>query len=253
MRTPTLRLTDEQVESFHGRGWMRIESFTTRDEAEQVAGLIDRIASERREAGLEWEREADTRASLIQIVNPVYDAVELVDTLIRANASAAAIQLLGPGAGFCGEQAMIKPPHHPIATEWHQDQAYWDDTLDYQMLTFWVALQDTDARNGCMRFVSGSHRWDVVPHRLVNGDVPAPDFEIADQSCIDLRDVHVVPLGVGDATVHSCRTAHSAFANRSCSARKAYTLGFGLRPTRSRQIRRFDWNPRLYPPASAAI
>lgn len=253
MKPPTLRLTGADVEFFHREGWLRIESFTTREEAENVAVLVDRIAAERRAARLDLERETDPRASLIQIVNPVYDAIELVDTLIRANASAAAIQLLGPGAGFCGEQAMIKPPFHPHPTEWHQDQAYWDDALDYQMITFWIALQDTDEHNGCMRFLSGSHRGDVVPHRLLSAEAAVPDFEIADQSCIDPAKVRIVPLPIGGATVHSCRTLHSAFPNRSPAPRKGYTLGFGFRPTRRRQPQRFDWNPRLHPPAGVAI
>jgi ectoine hydroxylase-related dioxygenase (phytanoyl-CoA dioxygenase family) len=249
MKSPTLRLTDEEVDCFHRNGWLRIESFTTPQEARQIAALIDRIAEERRATGMESEREGDQRSSLIQIVNPVYDAVELVDTLIRANATAAAAQLLGAGAGFFGEQAMIKPPFHPIATEWHQDEAYWDDALEYQTITFWVALQDTKEENGCMRFLSGSHRWDVVRHRLVNAQVPIPDFEVADQACIDPRNVLVVPLPIGGATVHSCRTLHSAFCNRSAAPRKGYTLGFGYRPVRRRQSRRFDWNRRLHPQA----
>jgi ectoine hydroxylase-related dioxygenase (phytanoyl-CoA dioxygenase family) len=114
-------------------------------------------------------------------------------------------------------------------------------------MTFWIPLQNTNEQNGCMRFLSASHRQDVVEHRLVDPTVEMPDFEVADPTCIDPARVHIVPLPLGSATVHSCRTLHSAFCNRSPSPRKAYTMGFGFKPTVRPHRRRFTWNPRMYP------
>ena len=51
---------------------------------------------------------------------------------------------------------IAKPPTHGVETPWHQDEAYWDPTLDYDALGAWVPLDDADEDNGCLWFLPGS-------------------------------------------------------------------------------------------------
>ena len=45
---------------------------------------------------------------------------------------------------------------------WHQDYGYWKASSTTNMITAWVALQDTDLSNGGMRTIVGSHKWGLV-------------------------------------------------------------------------------------------
>jgi len=45
---------------------------------------------------------------------------------------------------------------------WHQDYAYWQCTDTTNMISAWVALQDTDLSNGAMMTLVGSHHWGVL-------------------------------------------------------------------------------------------
>jgi ectoine hydroxylase-related dioxygenase (phytanoyl-CoA dioxygenase family) len=61
------------------------------------------------------------------------------------------------------DQVVWKPPAGGTQTKagnigWHQDYAYWNCTTTTNMITAWVALQDTDLANGGMRTLAGSHR-----------------------------------------------------------------------------------------------
>jgi hypothetical protein len=45
---------------------------------------------------------------------------------------------------------------------WHQDYGYWKASSTTNMITAWVALQDTDLSNGGMRTIVGSHKWGLI-------------------------------------------------------------------------------------------
>jgi hypothetical protein len=45
---------------------------------------------------------------------------------------------------------------------WHQDWGFWQSCSTTNMISAWVALQDTDERNGAMIMVPGSHKWGVI-------------------------------------------------------------------------------------------
>jgi ectoine hydroxylase-related dioxygenase (phytanoyl-CoA dioxygenase family) len=45
---------------------------------------------------------------------------------------------------------------------WHQDYSYWKSCSATNMCTAWIALQDTDQRNGCMYSIAGSHKWGLI-------------------------------------------------------------------------------------------
>jgi len=46
---------------------------------------------------------------------------------------------------------------------WHQDYGFWQISNSPEMITAWVALQDTDLNNGAMRTITGSHKWGLLP------------------------------------------------------------------------------------------
>jgi len=60
-----------------------------------------------------------------------------------------------PGAGEDGTKAGN--------VGWHQDYGYWQASSNTNMITVWIALQDTDLTNGGMMSINGSHKWGLIP------------------------------------------------------------------------------------------
>jgi ectoine hydroxylase-related dioxygenase (phytanoyl-CoA dioxygenase family) len=236
----TIRLSQEQVDAFHRDGFIAVESLTTPAEVAVLREVYDRLF-DRRDFGddrLELAALDDEgRETLPQIMNPEKYAPELEDTQARANALAIARQLLGPKAERAGDHAIMKPPGHGAPTPWHQDEAYWHPGYEHAGISVWMPLQAAVPESGCMQFVPGSHRSDVLPHHLIDPDAHALE---ADEQVRE-EDAVALPLPPGGCTIHHCRTLHYAGANRSREPRRAYIMGFSVPAKPLAEPRDFYW------------
>ena len=84
-----------------------------------------------------------------------------------------ASQLLGGAVRFWHDQLFCKPPRHGGVVAWHQDYSYWTRTAPMAHLTAWIALDDSDEANGSVRYIPGSHRWNLLPITGLAGDMEA--------------------------------------------------------------------------------
>ena len=244
MPEATVTVSDEQVAAFRENGYLVFESFTTQDEVAKLLEIYDRLfeAQAGREEGNQYDLagtdEDDRPARLPQIVNPINYAPELQEILFRANATVVGKRLLGPEAEFQGEHAIMKPPEIGAATPWHQDEAYWKGELEYNSLSIWLALQDTTIDNGCMQFIPGSHKQDVLPHHSIGHDPRIHGLEVDE---VDPSWAVACPVPAGGATVHHCRTLHYTGPNRTDATRRAYIHTWSA-PYKKRAVGRdFYW------------
>lgn len=97
----------------------------------------------------------------------------------------------------------------------HQDLSLVDEQL-HRSVEVWVALDDTDAVNGQLWMVPGSHRWLPGNIRGINGfDFP---FNPVARRIMDRHSVPV-PVRAGEAIVFNHATLHFSLPNRSESRR----------------------------------
>jgi len=172
----THRLAPFELEFFLHNGFLSLASIMDVDEIEPVRRIYDRLFSSR--AG--WNEgdqfdlggnERDGNVHLPQLLNPSRYTPELKASSFLANARAIAEQLFGNELeADYGEHMIYKPPLHGGATPWHQDQAYHDPGLIFRSVNFWMPLDDAAVDNGCMHFIPGSHRLDVLPHHSIGHD-----------------------------------------------------------------------------------
>ena len=95
--------------------------------------------------------------------------------IFEQRAASIAAQLCGPEMVIDYDQLLAKRPFKDDAVfAWHQDMAYWLDTSDPRTATCWPAVDDSTIGNGCMRFVPGSHREPIRPHRPLHEDRSIP-------------------------------------------------------------------------------
>jgi ectoine hydroxylase-related dioxygenase (phytanoyl-CoA dioxygenase family) len=243
---PTVSLTEEQIAFFHENGFLAIDSISTPEEIEMLRGVYDRLFADRagRADGNQFDLagtdEEGKDAALPQILNPSQYAPEMKDTLARANALHIARQLLGPDVMPAGEHAIFKPARSGAATPWHQDEAYWNPAFDYRTLSVWMPLQEATPANGCMQFIPGSHKLEVLPHRSIGGDTRVHGLEL--DIDFDVSNAAICPLPPGGATFHPSRTLHFTAPNLSDVPRRALIMGFGVPGTPRTDGRRFPWN-----------
>lgn len=237
-------LSAEQIASFRRDGYLAIEAITSAKELAWMREVYDRLFAERagRDEGNQFDLagtdEEGVPASLPQILSPSKYAPELKETQYWTNTLAIGRQVLGASAKIDFDHAILKPAGYGAPTPWHQDEAYWDPGLEYQSFSMWMPLQEATRENGCMQFLPGSHRFEVVPHHPIGHDPRVHGLEVDEA---DTSTAVACPLQAGGATMHHHRTLHHASGNRSAGDRRAYILVVAL-PTRKREMARvFPW------------
>ena len=138
----------------------------------------------------------------------------------------AAERVLGGPVEAFGVTFLTKPPVTGLPALWHQDGHPWADRLQgAAACTVWVALDDTDGGNGCLRVIPGSHQLAPQPMR------PAPEppnlFGVQmDPELVDDSAAVEVPLPAGGACVHHPALIHGSGPNRSGRPRRALAARF---------------------------
>jgi Phytanoyl-CoA dioxygenase (PhyH) len=243
-------LNDDQVQSFSTNGFLAFKGLVAPDELREVRSIIEdlfeRRAGEKEGAHLDLIAAGGTVAPRTspQITNPVNYAPRLQQTRFFQDALAIARQLLGEKAYGRWDFAILKSPQTGAATPWHQDEAFRDPNFDFTELTIWIALQDTPAESGCLRFIPGSHRAGVLSHHSVNDDPLSHALEC--DADFDVSAGVACPLRAGDGTIHHPRTLHCSNPNTSARPRFGYILVFGLAPRPIETSRTFPWLERRH-------
>ncbi len=118
-------------------------------------------------------------------------------------------------------QVFVKAPGHQ-GMAWHQDE-YYIPTRDRSLVAAWIALDEVDEANGCLRVIPGSHRtgylWPQRPH-----DDPS-EYDYA-PTCVGFDPSGEVPVRLqpGDAVFLHGYLMHRSTKNRSDRPRRALSF-----------------------------
>jgi phytanoyl-CoA hydroxylase len=129
--------------------------------------------------------------------------------------------LLGMPVVAQGVEYFNKPARIGKPTPPHQD-GYYFTLIPSQALTVWLALDEVNEENGCVRYVPGSHKKGMRPHNLSN--VLGFSQGIPDWSPQDQADEVKAVARPGDLLAHHCDTIHRADANLSQRSRRAVAI-----------------------------
>ena len=134
-----------------------------------------------------------------------------------------ASQLLHGPVRFWHDQLFCKPARDGGVVAWHQDYSYWTRTRPMNHLTCWIGLDDATEENGCLQYVPGSHRWDLLPITGLAGDMDSIRSVLTEPQREAFRPVSV-ELKKGEASFHHPLTIHGSGENRSERPRRATVL-----------------------------
>ena len=244
LETDVISLDADQLDFWESSGFLSVERMTSREDVAFLRSIAQRLIEEKagfKEGALFDALGAPEGAAprFTQIINPHNYARELLKSDFIRNAEAMAKQILGPDAKFATDLLLIKPAKTGGATPWHQDEAFRDPAYDRHDISFWLPLHPVDQTNSCMEFIVGTHKKDVLEHRLLNGDPKVHALECCGQ--FDPAAAVPCPLPVGGATLHNGRTLHYTGPNLSNAPRYAYVVIFDIAPTPHPKPRAFPW------------
>jgi len=141
--------------------------------------------------------------------------------------------VIGPDILCWGTSFFIKEKRNPGFVSWHQDSTYWG-LEPPDIITAWVAFTDSNAANGAMRVIPGSHTMDQVPQRdtFAAENLLSRGQEIMVD--VDEREAAMLELAAGEMSLHHVRLIHGSDPNPSDDRR----IGFAIRyiPTYVRQV-----------------
>jgi ectoine hydroxylase-related dioxygenase (phytanoyl-CoA dioxygenase family) len=91
-------------------------------------------------------------------------------------------------------------------------------------LTCWIGLDDSTVDNGCVCYVPGSHRWNLLPITGLAGDMQAIRGVLTDEQWERFSNPVPVQLKAGQCVFHHPLTVHGSFENRTANPRRAVVV-----------------------------
>ena len=232
------RLTDEQVAFYHEHGYLSGVRVMTDEQIEQLrAELAEFFDPQHAGRDLWYEYHTNESADPSRVLFHALGAWRIKpgfhDVLWHPAFTVPASQLLGGAVRFWHDQLFCKPARHGGVVAWHQDYSYWTRTKPIAHITCWIGLDDSTRENGCVHYVPGSHRWDLLPITGLAGDMHAIREVLDDEQWAAFSKPVAVELKKGECTFHHGLTIHGSFENRSERPRRATVINAFLDGTRS--------------------
>ena len=163
----------------------------------------------------------------------------------------AVVRVAGPDIVLIGTHFFCKYPVADVAGEhfvaWHQDVTYWG-LRPRKAITAWLAVDDADVENGCMRVIEASHRGGQVEHRTAvrAGNLLSVNQAIAPSLVDESKAVDLV-LPAGSMSLHDGLLIHGSNPNRSNRRRCGLTIRYTTPEVRLVSDENFKgvWRPLL--------
>ncbi len=117
--------------------------------------------------------------------------------------------------------AFLKPKYIGSKIHFHQDKALWD--YNYQdAINFWVALDNSNNNNGCIRLALKSHLSGLIEHQSDEQN----DHPYIPESKLENFDIESIEMEKGDVLIWNPLLVHGSGYNKSKNDRRAMVLVF---------------------------
>ena len=225
-------LTKAQIDAFHRDGYVLADGLADDAAVEALRARYEPMFRGEFDTGImpdevNW-REGRSDPSLTrQICCGWKGDLTVAQTVLRADIGRACATLGGwPGARVFVDNVLWKPAGaRPLGM--HQDTAYLPWMDPQEMVSCWIALDDTAANGGTMEVVKGSHRWAV---RAPEGEFHGPaDYRkhmrlAAAAEGVDEPEVAPIVVRKGCGSFHHGRAWHGSGPNAGDRPRRALVV-----------------------------
>jgi phytanoyl-CoA hydroxylase len=145
---------------------------------------------------------------------------------------------IGPNIALFASHYICKPGTDGLPVLWHQDGAYWP-LEPMEVVTLWLAVDDSTRENGCMRVIPGSHHETLKAMVRSEGE----DNVLGSHMDAPVEESRAVDVEVrrGGVSVHHPNLVHGS--NPNTSGRRRCGLTIRYIPASTRITR--EWKPFL--------
>ena len=213
----------EAVRSFHENGFLIQERLLPEEEIAPVSDEIDNIVAGKADYIPKEDILYETGSSpprvrnafRVHLYNPFFMGIARHPKIVSL-----AGELLGHPLRLYSSQLFAKPAEVGSTVPLHQDMPYWPFEPP-ELLSCWIALDDSTIENGCVRFMAGSHKLGVLRH--VPSNVQGNSLKLDDERIAGFPE-RAVEVPRGSCVFHHCLTAHWSGPNHSHSPRRGLIM-----------------------------
>lgn len=221
-------LTRDQIECYNREGYIRPLNVYSDSEIRSIRQYFDRL--------LEKTIASGGNSYSISTAHMKYGGV--YDILTNPRIVDCVSDVLGNDVVAWGSHFFCKMPGDGRAVAWHQDASYWPLSPSHAV-TVWLAIDDADLENGCMKFIAGSHHSGHLTYRKSSPE----EHNVLDQTVENAESfgpIIVDDLKAGQASIHNDLLLHGSDANHSSRRRCGLTLRYAAAHVRAGM----NWNEK---------
>ena len=204
-------LTSNQLKQYEDEGFVSPIDIFSKEKAKEIRSEIELIEKDMPE---ELEKSGRYNAHLI---SPLLDEVTHNSKILDAVES-----LIGKNILVCGTTLFIKNPYEKGFVSYHQDAKY-IGLEPHNWVTAWVAITDSNEKNGCMRMWSGSHKDDLKDHNQMFNE---GNLLTRGQTVNNVPKEKTTPLVLeaGQMSLHHPKVVHGSDLNKSDDRRIGFVI-----------------------------
>lgn len=133
--------------------------------------------------------------------------------------------VIGDNIILWGGQFFCKPATDGMEVPWHQDGDYWP-IRPLNTCTVWLAIDDADSGNGCMRYIPGSHQQQTIFPSFIDNRQDLVLNQVTSQEAFDVSIARDDQLQSGEFSLHDVYLVHGSAPNTSARRRAALVLRY---------------------------
>ncbi len=225
-------LTRAQVSFYQEHGYLHIPQVFTPSEVQELSDELDKLVREWAFTDKGWtgpwrraymDEQTEKKSKLTGMHDLQFYSAAWMRAVTNRKLAEAMGDLLGPNVELHHTTLHIKPPEtgHPFPM--HQDHPFYIHT-NGAFVDVLVHLDDTNAQNGEIRFLDGSHKNGPLAHVTQTAEGPCSPHLPTDRW--RLEDTVAVPAKRGDVVCFSIHTVHGSYINRTDKPRRLVRVGY---------------------------
>ena len=204
-------LSSNQLKQYEDQGFVSPINIFSKDKAKEIRNEIELIENQ-----IPGELEKSGRYNA-HLISPLLDEVTHNSKILNAVES-----LIGKNILVCGTTLFIKNPNEKGFVSYHQDAKY-IGLEPHNWVTAWVAITDSNEKNGCMRMWSGSHKDDLKEHdqKFNEGNLLTRGQTVKN---VPKEKTTPLVLEAGQMSLHHPTVVHGSELNKSNDRRIGFVI-----------------------------
>tara|TARA_B100000965_G_scaffold396052_1_gene410421 strand:- start:693 stop:1520 length:828 start_codon:yes stop_codon:yes gene_type:complete len=205
------KLSDNQIKKYNEEGYVSPINVISMDEANEIREEIEFIEKK-------WPNELEgSGRNYVHFISPIFDKLVHNSKILDAVES-----VIGKDILACGTTLFIKNPHEKGFVSFHQDAKY-IGLEPYNWVTAWIAITDSNIKNGCMRMWAGSHKDNLKKHdqKFNEGNLLTRGQTVKN---VPIEKTTPVILKAGQMSLHHPTIVHGSGINKSNDRRIGFVI-----------------------------